>query len=686
MAAALRRRRLRRRARARRRRRAALAGAALLVLLPATLAVAGLAARQAFRSSCSLHDLRPVPIGQTSLVYAADGSLLGAIPAERNRQPVPLRQVSPWMRKATVAVEDRRFYEHGGIDYEGIARALWRDVTAQKVVEGGSTLTQQLVRNLYISREQTLTRKLREACLAIELSRAWSKERILQEWLNSVYFGNHAYGVEAAAQTYFSKPARSLTLLEAALLAGLPQAPSRYDPFLDPQAALARRDVVLRAMLENGDITQEQLDRAIQRRDLGLRPGQLYTRIREPYFFSYVRDQLIAEYGASTVRSGGLRVYTTISPAFQRAAEDAIARTLDRPGDPAAALVSVNPSNGAIRAMTSITPGGRGSEFNLATQARRQAGSTFKTFVLTAAVEAGIDPSAAVYVSAPFTYQPSDRAPVWRVSTYDGTYAGPISVRRATLRSDNTVYAQLTLDVGSEAVAATARKLGVRTALAAVPSIGLGSLAVSPLDMASAYATLAAGGIYSQPMAIRRVVLPSGREDKEVGWGKPRRKRVVPDGVAYVVTKILEENILYGTGTRARLDRPAAGKTGTTDDHADAWFCGYTPNLATAVWVGYPQAEIPMENVHGIAVTGGSFPAEIWGLFMRRVLRYSPPQDWPEPRQPPVWKPFQRGPRAIPVPVSPPARPEPARPSPAPERRDVPLLPRPAAPGAGQGR
>lgn len=670
--AALRRRRLRRSRRARRRRRT-LVGAGLLVVLPTALAVAALAARDAFRSSCDLSSLRPVPIGQTSFVYAADGSLLGAIPAERNREPVPLRAVSPWMRRATVAVEDRRFYEHGGVDYEGVARALWRDITAQKVVEGGSTLTQQLVRNLYISSERTVTRKLREACLAVELSRRWSKQRILQEWLNTVYFGNHAYGVEAAAQTYFSKPARQLTLREAALLAGLPQAPSRYDPFLNPQGALARRDAVLRAMLENGDITQEQFDRAVAVRSLGLRPGELYTRIREPYFFGYVRDQLIAVYGASTVRSGGLRVHTTIAPGFQRAAEEAIAETLARPGDPAAALVAINPANGAIKAMVSVMPGQRKSQFNLAAQARRQAGSTFKTFVLTAAVEQGIDPSSTVYVSAPFSYRPHPGAPLWRVTTYDGRYSGPISVRRATLRSDNSVYAQLTLDVGPQAVAATARKLGVRTPLTAVPSIGLGSPAVSPLDMASAYATLAAGGVYSQPMAIRRVVLPGGREDRRAGWGRPVRRRVLAEEVAYEVTKILEENVLYGTGTRARLDRPAAGKTGTTDDHADAWFCGYTPILAAAVWVGYPQGEIPMENVHGIPVTGGSFPAEIWGRFMRRVLRYSPPVGWPEPARPARWRPFQRGAHALPLPSPRRTQPDASQP------RAVPPLPRPAS-------
>src|SRR5207249_8805524 len=260
----------------------------------------------------------------------------------------------------------------------------WRDVTAGKIVQGGSTLTQQLVRNLYISRERTLKRKIKEACLAIKLSRHWSKDKVLQEWLNQVYFGNHAYGVEAAAQTYFSKQARDLTLPEAALLAGLPQAPSDYDPLHDRQDALDRRDEVLRAMLVNGDITADRYASAVADPKLHLRPGRLYSRIREPYFFSYVRDQLIEAYGANTVRSGGLRVYTTIDPRFQRLARDAIRRTLSLRNDPAAALVAINPVNGAIRAMAAVTPGRAGNQFNLVAQARRQAGSTFKTFALTA--------------------------------------------------------------------------------------------------------------------------------------------------------------------------------------------------------------------------------------------------------------------------------------------------------------
>jgi penicillin-binding protein 1A len=643
-----RRRRMRVRGRRHGRRNAAAVVLVLLFGIPLVLVVTGLGATAAFKDSCDLSSLQPVRIGENSFVYAADGSLLGSIPAEHNRQPVPLNQVSPWMAKAVISVEDKRFYQHGGVDYEGIVRAAWRDLTKGKVVEGGSTITQQLVRNLYpVSRERTLERKIKEACLAFKLSGQWSKDRILAAWMNQVYFGNHAYGVEAAAQTYFSKHAKNLTMIEAALLAGLPQAPSLYDPVVNPDLARERRTVVLNKMYENHDISLEQLNASLQDRSLHLKPGQLYTTIREPYFFSFVRDQLVKKYGEKTVESGGLRVYTTIDPAFQRAAREAISVTLNEKTDPAAALVSINPANGAIRAMTAVYPGRRKNQFNLVAQARRQAGSTFKTFVLTAAVNQGINPASATYVSAPFHYQPDPAFPAWDVSTYSHTYSGTITVQQATLQSDNTVYAQLTLDVGTENVAAMAHQLGIQSPLQPVPSIGLGANAVSPLDMASAYATLAAGGIYSQPMAIRRVILPNGKEDDKAGWGSPKRRRVVSDGVAYTVTKILQQNVLYGTGTRANFGRPAAGKTGTTDDHADAWFCGYLPNLEATVWVGYPQAEIPMENVHGIAVAGGSFPAEIWRLFMERAVRYSPQQDFSLPKSYPSWKPFERGRYAI---------------------------------------
>jgi penicillin-binding protein 1A len=638
-------------ARRRRRRRALLVALAAGLCLLAVAGLGGAAAVFAYGSSCDLAALRPAAIGQNSFVYAADGSLLGAIPAAQNREPVTGPEMSPWIRKATVAIEDRRFYEHGGIDIEGIVRAAIDDVKAGRVVEGGSTITQQLVRNLYISRERTITRKLKEACLAVKLNRAWSKARILTTYLNLVYYGNQAYGVEAASQTYFSKPARSLTLPEAALLAGLAQAPSVYDPFIAPGRGLARRREVLLAMRDTGAISRGRYEHAVHSR-LGLRPGKLYSRVREPYFFSYVRDRLIAAYGAETVRSGGLRVYTTIVPRYQRLAEEAIRRTLSERTDPAAALISISPRTGAIRAMAAVIPNRPENQFNLLSQARRQPGSTFKTFVLTSAVELGINPDTTYYLSAPFTYRLSPEGNCedgswWCVHTYDNSYYGWSSIRSATLRSDNSVYAQLTLDVTPKRVAETARRMGIEGPLDVkgqyVPSIGLGSMAVSPLDLASAYATLAAGGVHAEPMAIRRVVLADGREETHPDWGVPERRRVLSEGVAAVVTQILEQNVQYGTGTRANFGRPAAGKTGTNEHHADAWFAGYTPDLATTVWVGYTRGEIPMENVHGIAVVGGSFPAEIWRRFMERALAGTAPSAFPEPSQWPRWKSFTPG-------------------------------------------
>src|SRR2546423_4896485 len=469
--------------------------------------------------------------------------------------------------------------------------------------------------------------------------------------MNQVYYGNHAYGVEAAAQTYFSKPARKLTLNEAALLAGLPQAPSVFDPFHRPAEAIGRRDEVLRAMLDNGDITSSQYANAIAARNLHLKAGRLYTHIREPYFFSYVRDELQRQYGSNTVRSGGLRVYTTIDPRLQRFALEAITRTLPYSTDPAAALVSINPGNGAIRAMTEVSPGNPKNQVNFASSARRQPGSTFKTIVLTTAVAQGIDPATTTYLSAPFKYDPSgtgscDTNPptAWCPQTYDHTYIGATSIENGTLRSDNTVYARLSLDVGPDNIASMAYRLGVRTDLhtsdgAYVPSMGLGSRVVTPIDMASVYSTLAAGGIYSKPMAIRKVVLPGGKVDTDAGWGVAQRKRAVPDWVAHEVVRILQENMTSGTGVGAYFGKTSAGKTGTTDNFADAWFCGFVPGLEATVWIGYPRGEIPMRSVHGISVSGPTFPATIWNLFMSRASGYAPfPKEFPRAKSSPVWR------------------------------------------------
>jgi penicillin-binding protein 1A len=629
-----RRQRTARRRRASRRKRIGFLVALAALVVAIGLVSVGFGGAIAFTEGCSLSSLHPYGLGQNTFVYAADGSFLGSIPAEgRNRQEVNWTQISPWVTKSTVAIEDRRFWSHGGIDPIGIARAAWADVTTGKTVQGGSTITQQLVRNLYISRERTITRKLREACLAIKLADKWPKRKILTAYLNQVYYGAQAYGIEAASQTYFSRRASQLTLQQAALLAGLPQAPSQYDPFANPADARARRTEVLQAMLSTGAITKRQYRSAVRDRSLHLRPGGLYNTIQQPYFFSYVRDELVQKYGEARVRHGGLRVYTTIDPILQAEAKQAIKSTLNEPGDPASAVVAIDPTDGAIRAMTAVSPGRANNQFNLIADAHRQAGSTFKAFVLATAIEQGIDPSSTYYLSAPLY---CDTGPCavkpWDVSTYDHTYTGSTSIENATLRSDNTVYARLTLDLGADKVANMAQRLGVRTPLAVhgyyVPSLGLGSVAVTPLDMASAYATLAARGLYSKPMAITKVVLPSGQVDKKSGWGDPDQKRVISAGVAYEVTRILQENIQMGTGTAANIGRPAAGKTGTTSNYADAWFCGYTPQLEASVWVGYQRAEIPMTDVHGIAVAGGTFPAMIWHSFMSAALANQPAQNF----------------------------------------------------------
>jgi penicillin-binding protein 1A len=509
------RRRQRRRTKARRRRKLGIA-AFLVVAVAIVLGTVGFGGAASISRDCNLSALRPASNGSNSFIYAAGGALLGSIPAEKNRQPVTLAQTSPWMARATVAIEDRRFYKHGGVDFQGIGRALVNDIRAGSAVEGGSTITQQLVRNLYIRHnERTLRRKAVEVCLAFKLSREWKKKKILAEYMNTVYYGNHAYGVEAAARTYFSRSAKKLSLLQSALLAGLPQAPSDYDPFDHPDLALQRRNDVLEALYRNHDISYGNYQEAVQITDLKLKPGHIYTRIREPYFFSYVRDELVKKYGAETVRSGGLKVYTTIDQRFQRAANRAVQDTLYYDTDPASAIVAIDPRNGAIKTMTAVTPGRTGNQFNLAAQARRQAGSTFKTYVLTEAIAEGVNPDTTSYVSAPLHYQPDPYSEAWDVSTYSHTYLGSTSITHATLASDNTVFARLTLDLGPERVAAMAHRLGVRSSLktkegAYVPSLGLGSIGVSPLDMASAYAKIAAGGILSETMAIRKVVLAVG--------------------------------------------------------------------------------------------------------------------------------------------------------------------------------
>jgi penicillin-binding protein 1A len=547
---------------------------------------------------------------------------------------IPFQDIPLDMRRATVAIEDERFYKHDGVDVNAIVRAGIRNLESGETVEGGSTITQQLVRALYIrDPKRNFARKIREAKLASELEEQHSKTWILDQYLNSVPYGTvggrTAIGVEAAAVTFFAKHARKLKLHEAALLAGLPQAPSQYNPFRNPTAAIERRNDVLDKMVENGLITRAEADEAAQK-GLGLKHGTRYIQRREPYFFDYVQEQLIEKYGVGVVRRGGLKIHTTIRPGLQEAARNAINGYVFE-GGPASAIVTVDPSNGEIKAMASSGEY-RDRRFNLAAQGHRQPGSAFKTFVLTAAIRNGVDPDSTSYVSKELNLNDPRYGP-WQVKTYDGSYRGSMSLYSATLASDNTVYAQLILDLGPRKVCRTAKLLGIQTKLDCYPAEGLGGLrlGVSPLEMAAAYATLASGGIRHRPTAIRRVVFPDGDTDKLT---RPKGKRVLTDGQAYEVTRILEANVQSGTGrTASGLGCPAAGKTGTTDNHNDAWFVGYTPHLSTAVWLGYPDALISTGE------QGGGTPTSIWTAFMQ-VAKGDDCADFPLPQEPFVPTPF----------------------------------------------
>lgn len=613
---------------------------AVILLAVAAAASAAVTAARVVRvalTDCTLAGRQPKTLPLTSRLYASTGHYLGAIRAPVYRLPVPYSSISKWLRRATVATEDRTFWTNDGLNYGSIVRAAVADLAAGKAVQGASTITQQLVRNMYLDDTKTLARKQEEACLALKLTKRWSKRRILTAYLDRVPYGNRALGVEAAAETYFGVPASRLGPAQAALIAGLPQAPTAYDPLAHPTAALERRNEVLHAMRATHALSPARYRRAIQR-PLGLHPGDMFTRRLDPNFFSYVTAQLDAALGGEkAVRRDGLRVYTTLQPQAQNVAIRAMAHTLDRRGDPAAALVSLDPNTGAIRTLASSWHGHE-LQFDLPADGARQTGSAFKTFVLTAAVWwRHADPNRTWYDSAPFTYHG------WSPHTYENRFFGPETLTKATLLSDNVVYAKLTLDLGPRNVARVAHYMGIHSPLQVVPSIGLGSNSVTPLMLDSAYATLASGGVWHQPYAIQKVVLSNGQVDPV--FARPQPVRVLPKGVAWTVTQVLEANVAGGTGVAAQIPgRHVAGKTGTTTNWTDAWFAGYTPRRATVTWVGYPLHPRSMSDVHGIQVQGATFPTEIWHAYMATVLGHIRPLTFP--RGPWKLQPYH-GPRSM---------------------------------------
>ena len=597
-------------------------------------------------SAPDISTIKPKDPGANSIVYASDGKTrLGFITSNILRSPVNSSSIPQAMKDATVAIEDSRFYKHKGVDFEGIVRAAVKNLQSHKDVQGGSTLTMQLIRNLYTGdHKRTFSRKIKEAKLAEDLENLHpglrGKKWVLTKYLNNVPYGTvggqTAIGVQAAARIFFDKYTHELTLPEAAMLAGLPQAPTDYNPFLYPQRAKARRNDVLRKMAEQHYITQEQAQKAMAS-GLGTKQTDYYRRHREGYFFDYVKSELIKKYGVDTVRRGGLRVYTTINLKWQKIARAAIAKNLANPGDPSSALVSIDPRNGHILAMASSARYGA-SYYNLAAQSHRQAGSTFKVMTLMAAIRRGVDINKTTYVSRPLDFFDKDTGTQIKVQTDDHKYVGRTTLFEALVRSDNTVYQQLDLDVGPDNVTKTAHDMGITSKLYSYPSEGLGAVGVSPLEMANAYATIASGGYRNRAVGITKVVLSDGKVDTK-HW-KPHRTKVFTDGQTMEAIKAMQANAQRGTGTRSQFGCDSvAGKTGTTSSFTDAWFDGMVPGLVTAVWVGYPKTTASMYNVPPWGeMFGGTAPTAIWHDFMQQVVKKCDP--WPTPKEPFVAQPF----------------------------------------------
>jgi len=596
------------------------------------------------QSAPGLDSLKPVLAGATSQVYAANGTRLGAIQSDVLRTPITTAQMPHLLREATVAIEDQRFYKNNGVDVTGIFRSAVKDVLHGETLQGASTITMQLMRNLYLGSDtHTFKQKVDEAKLAIEYNKHHSKQSILTDYLNSVTYGTvegrTALGVEAAARIFFDRSPYQLDLQQQALLAGLPQAPSEYNPFLYPQVARQRRNEVLGKMAELHYITHAQAASA-QAAPLEVHHGDYYSRRQEDFFFEYVREQLIKHYGPNTVEQGGLKVYTTIDLRMQSEAREAIKQILDEEGDPASAIVTIDPHNGDIEAMAESQSYDQ-SQYNLASQGRRQAGSTFKAIDLADALSRGVDPNTTYYLS--HTLEPGwlTGYPEYEVKTFENTSLNKsINLVQATIASDNTVYAQLAADLGEETITQMAYKMGVKEHLESIPSEALGGLkyGVSPLEMANVYATLADGGYRNTPIAITKVVFPDGHVDDS--WGKPHRVKVLSNGVTSEETTILHENVLEGTAVRSAIDCPTAAKTGTTNEFTDAWLDGYMPDYSTSVWMGYPKKAIPMTDVHGQEQQGGYLAAEIWHAYMAAVTEGQPCTEFPAPTEPISYQPF----------------------------------------------
>jgi penicillin-binding protein 1A len=570
--------------------------------------------------------LRPANDGANSQVFDSAGNSLGYVQSDILREPVKLKKIPTDLQEATIAIEDSNFYEHGGVDYGAIIRAAVANAEAGEVKQGASTITQQLVRNLYIEDpKDTIERKIKEARMAQQYEEEHSKNQILDEYLNTATYGTNngksSVGVQAAAEAFFDKDVEDLGLRESAMLAGLPQAPSEYNPFTNPNAAIKRRNEVLDAMVDQGYITPAKAAK-VKDTGPGLQAGDKYLKRSQPFFFDFVQNELIDKYGLKKVRQGGLKVYTTLNPTDQAAAEQAILNAPPVYGA-ARALVSTDTNTGAILAMASSQSYDT-SQFNLAATGERQPGSSFKPFVLTTAVNQGMDPETTTFPApSTITLTPPGSEP-WTVS---GGAGGSITLADATANSVNTVFAQLGVDVGPANFDEMAHKMGITSELQGVYAEALGgtSTCCTVLEMSNAYATLANGGVHHDPTAITKVVFPNGKVDKpEDSEGT----RVISDGVAYTVANVMEGTLDFGTAQGYDLPGcTAAGKTGTTEEQSDAWFVGYTPDVSTAVWTGNPDARTPLPGY------GATLSAPVWQDYME-VAATKGCRDFPAPKDP----------------------------------------------------
>ena len=586
----------------------------------------------------TLEELTPSPIAQTSKVYALDGSLITEFHAEENREIILFNEMSPYIKDAVISVEDKRFREHQGVDYIRIIGAFIADIKAGQLAQGGSTITQQYVKNIYFTNEKTFRRKINEALIAIQLERSYTKDKILEMYLNTINFGSGAYGIEKASEVYFGVNASELDLPQSALLAGLLTAPEIYSPFNDMEKAKSRRDLVLELMYEQKLIETSQYQKALAEpitlnKKSNTVSEQFGSRIA-PYFVDYVKQNLYNQkFSDYDVFKGGLRIYTTLDTDLQQKAENAVKKVFPEEIGPSYSLVSINPDNGYICALI----GGKDysiSKFNIATQGKRQPGSVFKALVLTESIIQNFSPKNTFNPNGPITID-MEEGPDWIVDNYGGQKFGSdeMSVVDATIHSVNVVYSQLIMKIGAENVEKLCSEMEIYD-IGRNPAIAIGGLetGITPLDLSKVFSTLASGGIYRQPVCILKITDCQGNILYQYDPDKNElNHRVVEEPIAYYVTQILKKVIESGTGRGADIGRPAAGKTGTTDGPNDAWFTGYTPELVTVVWMGYPDSNQPMEPINGRTIVGGTYPADIWREFMSSALEDIPVSDFDKP-------------------------------------------------------